>query len=236
MKTSIDITNLLEIIDEKSNVKTVKETLTAIEALGDLFHLPYDVVKYRIKEIKEDVTAIEYHPDENTKTISFALIRDMENYVGLTLLFKKDEPVVVAGKIRGNGKDYDVNVEERVSMMTMFLPAMYATVLLNCKNVSLTVEPNASVKQMLNRHSRKPKTIYKILKINPLRAKTKQEHDSIETGTKRSLHTCRGHLRTYTDDKKLFGRFIGTYFIPAHIRGSEEFGKVIKDYEFNTTQ
>ena len=58
METSIDITNLLEIIDEKSNVKTVKETLTAIESLGDLFHLPYDVVKYRIKEIKEDVIAI----------------------------------------------------------------------------------------------------------------------------------------------------------------------------------
>jgi hypothetical protein len=45
------------------------------------------------------------------------------------------------------------------------------------------------------------------------------------------LHICRGHLRTYTEEKPLFGKVIGTFFIPAHLRGDEKVGTVVKDYQ-----
>lgn len=44
-------------------------------------------------------------------------------------------------------------------------------------------------------------------------------------------HWCRGHLRFYTVEKPLFGKYPGLFWIPAHARGSKQKGMVFKDYE-----
>lgn len=234
METHIDITSIPEMIDSKTREKVLQESAGIMESSKDLFRLPYPVTVFRIKGIPIDTTALELIKD-NVKQITYSAIISAENYFAMTFTFKDDDPVKISWHISKDGELID-GYEERFNMWELFLASIYATVLLNCKNVTLVTEPQAGLKQMLNRHINKKKVVYKILQINPLKPKTKQEYESIETGIKRSLHTCRGHLRTYTEDKKLFGKFIGTYFIPAHIRGSEEFGKVIKDYEILTTQ
>jgi len=45
------------------------------------------------------------------------------------------------------------------------------------------------------------------------------------------LHMCRGHVRRYTDDRPLFGKYSGTFYIPAHVKGKMENGIIAKDYE-----
>lgn len=115
------------------------------------------------------------------------------------------------------------------------IPVFNALWMLNCKNIALKDEPEAAVRRMLNKHKKDKKIIYKVLVVNPLKAKTKAEHESIETGIKRSFHLCRGHFRTYTFPNLLFGKLEGTYYIPAHVRGDENVGITHKNYKVVTT-
>jgi len=50
-----------------------------------------------------------------------------------------------------------------------------------------------------------------------------------------SYQLVRGHFATYTQERPLFGRYAGTVFIPAHVRGTPEAGIVIKDYALAET-
>lgn len=47
-----------------------------------------------------------------------------------------------------------------------------------------------------------------------------------------AFHLCRGHWRTYGENEHglLFGKYAGTYWIPAHARGAREEGTVDKSY------
>jgi hypothetical protein len=60
-----------------------------------------------------------------------------------------------------------------------------------------------------------------------------KRYESIPTGKEGNtpLHLCRGHLKHYTEEKPLFGKYSGTFFIPAHVRGNKKNGVVIKNYK-----
>lgn len=45
-----------------------------------------------------------------------------------------------------------------------------------------------------------------------------------------ALHVVRGNFATYSDDRPLFGRLVGTFFRPSHMRGVKNCGVVKKDY------
>lgn len=48
---------------------------------------------------------------------------------------------------------------------------------------------------------------------------------------KRSLHIARGHFAHYTEDRPLFGKHVGTFWRPAHVRGSADVGVVKSTYK-----
>lgn len=52
----------------------------------------------------------------------------------------------------------------------------------------------------------------------------------IQSGKKR-FHLCRGHFMNFTEEKKLFGRHVGRYWVPNHMKGNPELGTIEKDYE-----
>lgn len=52
-----------------------------------------------------------------------------------------------------------------------------------------------------------------------------------DLGLRRALHICRGHFKTYTEERPLFGRYAGTFFFRDHARGAKESGEVKKDYD-----
>ena len=41
-------------------------------------------------------------------------------------------------------------------------------------------------------------------------------------------------MREYTADAPLFGRLIGRFWIPPHVRGDKNKGIIIKDYEIDS--
>lgn len=59
------------------------------------------------------------------------------------------------------------------------------------------------------------------------------EHDGAIVGDRENtmpLHLCRGHVKHYTEQKPLFGKYAGTFYIPCHVRGKIENGTIAKDY------
>lgn len=102
---------------------------------------------------------------------------------------------------------------------------------MNCKNVvkrDTTCEHSPDAKWL--RLQKQPEIRYHVLDINPMKEVLRKEGDIEHNGLKRALHICRGHFSTYTDEKPLFGKVSGTFWVPSHVRGSMEQGIVDKDY------
>jgi hypothetical protein len=111
-------------------------------------------------------------------------------------------------------------------------PAM-SLAFLHCKNVTVEDATDARTRQQRRFDERRgvaPVT-FKTLVIDPSmgrKATPAQRRDAHDPVTR--LHICRGHFSTYTEEKPLFGKYAGTFWIPAHVRGSAEVGMVGKDY------
>lgn len=111
----------------------------------------------------------------------------------------------------------------------------YATTFCHCRNVEYYEKEAPEKLQKANiKRGKKPQETYKILDIGGLQKQAKSESNSERGELKTALHICRGHFKTYTEENPLFGKHTGTYWWPMHKRGSEDNGKVNKDYKINT--
>jgi hypothetical protein len=122
---------------------------------------------------------------------------------------------------------------EKGMVETIFNVCMFALQFMNCKNVSrrdVTDEYGPPAKWI--KRQKAPTIRYHVLEIDPQKTKDRKPSNPESEGPKKSLHICRGHFVTYTADAPLFGKYVGTFWIPAHVRGSKEFGIVEKDYSF----
>lgn len=113
-----------------------------------------------------------------------------------------------------------------------FLDSLLLSVsFMHCKNVVLSpVEPPRKSSLKHERKHGSPLSRYHILEIEPMKTVLKTEGRVEEVGLKRALHIARGHFRTYSEEKPLFGKFAGTVWIAQHARGSRDRGEVAKDY------
>lgn len=57
---------------------------------------------------------------------------------------------------------------------------------------------------------------------------------TLQGRSREAAHMVRGHLKTYTEEAPLFGRHVGTWYWPPHVRGSETDGQIVKDYRVRT--
>lgn len=107
----------------------------------------------------------------------------------------------------------------------------------HCKNVEI-VDGQRAEGALRKKQEKKigvPLARFKELVIDPSVTQKRQEVDKKQPqqrGT-RSLHIARGNFATYSDDKPLFGKYAGTFWRPAHVRGAEKIGIVGKDYTVN---
>jgi hypothetical protein len=98
----------------------------------------------------------------------------------------------------------------------------------HCKNTEIISESSKNRRQQKRSHI--PQVTFKTLHINSIGHKNTAEQNTDGCGSKKSLHICRGHFSTYSDQKPLFGKYVGTFWIPCHVRGSESNGITIKNY------
>lgn len=122
--------------------------------------------------------------------------------------------------------------EETLQSAALAFPFAFAISLMHCKNVGIVDVPDARTPLERRRDERRgvPSPSFKTLVIEPMKRALKTEGGSESVGLKRALHICRGHFAHYSEDKPMFGRYAGRFWIPAHTRGTAESGIVVKDY------
>lgn len=109
-----------------------------------------------------------------------------------------------------------------------------ALTFLNCRNVVLKDRPQIpSVYKHYEKRNKTPRLVYKEIEVAPVSYKNAASAQHPNTQT-RALHLCRGHVKTFTPEKPLFGRISGRYFWQPQMRGSKENGEVVKDYRLVT--
>jgi len=109
----------------------------------------------------------------------------------------------------------------------------YAAILwlLTVRNITLVDgEPSSS------KHSRhmakalkRPRFAYKTVAVS---TNIRKSNNGSTVGLTRELplHTVMGHFATYTEEKPLFGKYSGTFYIPGHLRGKKAEGEIEKLY------
>jgi len=112
-----------------------------------------------------------------------------------------------------------------VSTLNIFL------MLLNCQNV---ITETIHKKKKDKRKSIPKSEVYKILKFKVKKASKRREYDEQDeqlNETIMPLHICKGHPKTYTEDRPLFGKYVGRWWWTGQVRGDPEKGILIKDYQ-----
>lgn len=100
----------------------------------------------------------------------------------------------------------------------------------HCKNVRVVETPDDRGEKW-HRRTNTPVLKFHTIDINPMKQTLRTEGRSDETGIKKALHICRGHFVTYTPEHPLFGKYVGTFWKPDHVRGNAKNGIVLKDYK-----
>jgi hypothetical protein len=112
----------------------------------------------------------------------------------------------------------------------LLYPLWLAISFLHCKNVT-TGKVDPCHPQGKKKASMQCQRVhYHMLDIHPMREVLRREGNQDTTGLKQALHICRGHFRDYSQGRGLFGKHKGLYWFDQHLRGSSEYGVVVKDY------
>lgn len=106
--------------------------------------------------------------------------------------------------------------------------------ILNCHNVvTKDVVPPEKLNRKRIRNGKLPLYSYKILEVVKGKPKTKNA-GSVSWDYKSSeavrFHLCRGHFKTFTEERPLFGKYSGTFWWNPQSRGDRSKGVVEKEY------
>jgi hypothetical protein len=105
--------------------------------------------------------------------------------------------------------------------------------LLSCKNI-LTQEilPSEKLNKKRKQKNKTPIYSYKVLTINTNYLRKKHRSDNLNDPKYHvRLHFCRGHIKTYTEQNKLFGKITGSFWWEPCLKGNVENGFIDKDYK-----
>ncbi len=133
-----------------------------------------------------------------------------------------------------------IESDERLKLMAIrdlrhkFSMVKFALALLNTKNVEM-LDSDSPIKKVNHRRRKQKKRTqgerHYTLRIRPGSQRNARSGDAQPSGIKNSFHIARGHFKTYTEDAPLLGKYVGTWWWQAQVRGSRSTGTVTKDYE-----
>ena len=122
------------------------------------------------------------------------------------------------------------------TLLSTFILPLNVIQLLNCKNVTQERHTADEKVQKKRRKRGKPPLLdYHTLKLRLPATATKRKSGE-KTGIQHRVHLCRGNFAHYGEDSKLFGKLTGTYWRPAHVKGSKKLGIVGKRYDITAKE
>lgn len=145
-------------------------------------------------------------------------------------VYTNDDGLVLGQAIAGEAVKYANNddFQDIISHLIQVIGMTFTFA--NCKNVTLDdrteeYQPSNKILRRLKLPSIKRYT----LNISGSSTNRCEGGSQKEFGVM-PFHLCRGHFASYTAEKPLFGRLVGKFWIPAHMRGKKDRGEIIKDY------
>ena len=123
-------------------------------------------------------------------------------------------------------------------MPQLLLPVLFTFALMHCTNVASVDVPLA---RRYRRQQARVGNVVDAIRVKTLHLVAFSANGPDEASTRSAeagytpLHLVRGHFATYTEDRKLFGKYTGRFWIPQHNRGSAAFGEVKKRYTVAAT-
>lgn len=111
---------------------------------------------------------------------------------------------------------------------------LIAVGLMNCKNVSTEETDKGGPRRKKSRGKKFPRMTYRTINIPGYRGARTSSPSSDEDPSV-AIHRVRGHFKTFTAEKPLMGRHVGTYWWGWQVRGSAKNGAVVSDYKVTKT-
>lgn len=104
----------------------------------------------------------------------------------------------------------------------------------NCRNVKV-VESTRNAILPKGKNRKPPKLKFRTLEIQSTTYSRESPllGDSSNLESKTAKHVCRGNFAHYTEENKLFGKYVGMFWRPMHIRGNAKHGIVGKEYSLD---
>lgn len=129
----------------------------------------------------------------------------------------------------------NITVSEYHKLMSNILSFVNTGLLLiSCKNITTEIIP---APEKLNKkrikQGKQPLFSYHTLVIKPV---GKRQESIPKHLWENRIHLQRGHFKTYTAEKPLFGHITGRFWWQPHVRGRNKDGVVMKDYEVKHEQ
>ncbi len=148
---------------------------------------------------------------------------------------------IIEKKIEGNGNIYPVGTTLTKNINSIIKTLAYedvgdlscintAILLLNCKNIRVEKkEPSEKLNRCRIKENKQPLFTYHTLSLKLPSELSNEPRAKNLTGIHQRIHFCRGHFKSYTKERPLFGRISGLWWWQAQVRGQRK-GSVMKDY------
>ena len=160
-------------------------------------------------------------------------------YVNKAGMFDNGESYINLVIPTSDGKYQDVNSNVLSQNKTRLMQVLKHNIFfmsslmtfLNCRNIVLVDKPQRpSIARHYEKRHKIPQVVYKELEVTPISYRHNYKATSVPANSI-PLHLCRGHIKTYTEEKPLFGRITGQFYWHPHMRGNKDNGEVVKDYK-----
>lgn len=152
-------------------------------------------------------------------SVSFNLVRYGDKTFGVSAVSEK-----VSKEIREMVEIEARENSREIGCLNIFLE------LLNCRNIiTENIDPPNRINKKRKKRGKQPLFTYKTLIID--NGRHKKNGIENKTDITNRIHLCRGHFKEYTQENKLFGKYMGRYWWQPHVRGGNKDGIVVKDYK-----
>lgn len=129
-----------------------------------------------------------------------------------------------------NGDPERFAFEDKVIAITIASCALRILSIINCKNIELvTNTPSKKLNKKRIKKKKLPLCSYYTLAIKPVGKKSNEQASQGLWNNR--VHICRGHFKTYTKEKPLFGTTVGRFWWQPSVRGNSKEGMIVKDYK-----
>lgn len=184
-----------------------------------------------------------YRNEEVSYSVSAPIFLDLGKrkwiYEGTVLLFLDEHGLLVQSQSRRFFSMPDEKLVDRMEtveharslLIWRLVPVLFGLGLAHCPNVVIYEDEKPEpVRKKRIKSGKNPGQTFKCLDIEAFKEEVRRTASDGETEGERARHLVRGHFKHYSEDAPLFGHTTGNIWCPPHERGSEDAGRVDKQY------